>query len=497
MSSKKKGKVELIKEETAVGDQRFLQEVMSENFLQEVMSKNKINALKGSIDYKEFKTAEALFSLLENNTENGVDKSSEIFNVKGFSPEINREGIKQFRDVHLADLIISPFGVTSYTFGFKTTEAKEFFETNLGYFGSLIQLLGVTVYHLQDIKAKENLAKREKDLAKREKALLEKEKKTGKFKRSGHLTDQMLKYNYPPDNKKQLSIFDRLENEETIEKIKGSGVEVTEIVEGIKLSPSETKVIDILCKLLHENSQNSKPENDNYYTGNQSHEVVSYGGDKSTPAPKLAFTLYELTKEYKGGDNVGGKDIENVKQILTQLNNKKFLLSYVETTKIKGGGRIERKIEEFRQLISIVKISETLINKEDIELSKIEETVIVLNPIFRRHINSHFIEYPNDINRRTIIAYGSHNLSEITLKLRDYLIRELNSNRHTPEIYLDKLYYMLAEKWMKESRKKKVKEYLDKALDTVKALGLLEKYEIVEGAKGEPKVIFTLKKSWE
>ena len=214
-------------------------------------------------------------------------------------------------------------------------------------------------------------------------------------------------------------------------------------------------------------------------------------------SPKLAFSLYELTKEYKGGENIGGKDIENVKQILTELDSKSFLLSYVETSKKTDGGRIEKKIEDFRKLIHIVKISETEYNKEDIELSKKEETVILLNPIFRRQIDSKFILYPNDINRRTIIAYGSHNLSDITLRLRDYLIRELSSKRYTPEIRLDKLYYLLAERWMRESRKRKVKEYTEKALQTVTALGLLLTYEIKTASTGEPKVIFNLNKDWE
>jgi hypothetical protein len=321
----------------------------------------------------------------------------------------------------------------------------------------------------------------------------EKEKK-GKFRRSGHLTDQILKYNYPKD--KQPSLFDNLQSE-TLKDIEVAGVEVAEIVEGIKLSPSETKVIDCLCKLLHETSQTSDAKKEDYYSGNTGYELVEYGGDKNTPAPKLAFTLYELTTEYKGGEYVSGKDIENVKQILTELNDKRFLLSYVETTKKKDGGRIERKIEDFRKLIHIVKISQTEYNKEDIELSKKEETVILLNPIFRRQIDSKFILYPNDINRRTIIAYGSHNLSDVALRLREYLIRELSSKRYHPEISLDKLYYLLAEKWMRESRKKKVKEYTEKAIDTVKALGLLLSYEIKTSSTGEPKVIFNLNKEWE
>jgi len=318
--------------------------------------------------------------------------------------------------------------------------------------------------------------------------------KIGKFRRSGHLTDQILKYHYPKD--RQPSLFDSL-NSDTLKDIEVAGVEIAEIVEGIKLSPSETKVIDCLCKLLHENSQTIDAKKEDYYSGNIGYDLVKYGGDLNTPAPKIAFTLYELTREYKGGDIIGGKDVDNIKQILTELDNKRFLLSYVETTKKKDGGRIEKKIEDFRKLIHIVKISQTEYNKEDIELSKKEETVILLNPIFRRQIDSKFILYPNDINRRTIIAYGSHNLSDIALRLRDYLMRELSSKRYQPEINQDKLYYLLAEKWMRESRKKKVKEYTEKAIETVKALGLLLCYEIKKASTGEPKVVFTLNKDWE
>ena len=149
------------------------------------------------------------------------------------------------------------------------------------------------------------------------------------------------------------------------------------------------------------------------------------------------------------------------------------------------------------KLIHIVNISQTEYSKEDIEMSKKEETVILLNPIFRRQIDSKFIVTPNDINRRTIIAYGSHNLSDIALRLRDYLMRELSSKRYEPEINLDKLYYLLAEKWMRESRKKKVKEYTEKAIETVKALGILLSFEIKPASTGEPKIVFLLNKDWE
>lgn len=362
------------------------------------------------------------------------------------------------------------------------------------------QLVGRTdklLGQIQQIESKkEELANKEKNFNKREKAIEKAESKKGKFKRSGHLTDQLLKYDYPKGKSSQLSIFDALMDGTKLE-IKKKGIEITEIVEGIKLSPTETRIIDCLCKLLHENSQTYKAKEEDYYSGNIGYEMVEYGGDKSTKAPKLAFTLYELTKEYKGGEYVSGSDIYNVKLILQGLNNKYFLLSYVETTRNQKGGRIERKIEDFKKLIHILKISETEFSNKDIELSKKETIIILLNPIFRRQIDSKFILYPDDIILRTKIAYGNWDIPQSTIKLRDYLMRELSSKRFTPEITQDKLYFLLAEKWMKESRKKKVKEFTDKAIETVITLGLLESFEIIIGVNGEAKIIFKINKSWE
>lgn len=322
--------------------------------------------------------------------------------------------------------------------------------------------------------------------------------KVGKFKRSGHLTDQMLKYTYPKDNTGQPSLFDSLKNttKEAIETV--GGVEVTEIVEGIKLSPSETKVIDCLCKLLHENSQTLEPEKQNYYSGNKGFDLVEYGGDKNTPAPKLAFTLYSLAKEYKGGEAVNGKDVENVSKILLDLSNKKFLLKYKEETKDKNGNKRVREIELYNSILSLPNYRDIIYNKEGVELSKREETLIMLNPIFRRQIDSKFILYPNDINKRTIIASGGHKIPEITLRLREYLAKEHSLKHFSPEIYLDRLYYLLNDKYMNENRRALVKKQLKTAIETVKALGLLLDYRTEPGkTTGEPKVIFTLNKEWE
>lgn len=328
----------------------------------------------------------------------------------------------------------------------------------------------------------------------------------GKYKRSGHFVDLTLKYDYPKDKKGQLSIFDSLleGTKKDIETV--GGIEVTEIVEGIKLSNSETKLIDCLCKLLHENSQTLDPKKEDYYSGNRPammdpktgkiDVLINYAGE-NTKASKLAITLYSLTKEYKGGEAINGKDVENISKILLELSNKKFLLKYKEETKIKNGDRRVREIELYHPILALPNYREIIFNKEGVELSKREDTLILLHPIFKRQIESKFILYPNDINKRTIIANGGHKIPEATLKLRDYLVRLQSSPKMSREIYLDRLYYLLSEKYMKGNRISKAKEELKRAINTVKALGLLLDYKIETGATGEPKIIFDVNKDWE
>lgn len=317
--------------------------------------------------------------------------------------------------------------------------------------------------------------------------------KIGTFKYAGHLMDQTLKSNYPPNRRAPL--FEDLEAS-TKDKIQKANIEITEIVEGIELSGSEQKIVESLAKILHEKSQTEDSKKEDYYIGvSDGYRNANYGGE-DVVAPKLACTLYEIAKEYKGGDTVTGKDVENVKQVLNVLHTKRFLVKYIEETKNKNGTKKERKIEEYIPIIRIQKRSEKDYSKENIVLSEKEEIVILLSPIFRRQIETKFIIYPNDIIKRTQIAYGNGKIPTVTIKLRNYLIRELSSKRYKPQISLDRLYYTVAEKWMEEGRKKMVKEYTEKAIETVIALGILIDYEIMTGATGEDKIVFNLNKNW-
>jgi hypothetical protein len=330
--------------------------------------------------------------------------------------------------------------------------------------------------------------------------MLPAEKKSGRHKAPGHLFDEMLK---PAKSIVQGKLFGDLD-EETISKIEGKGVEVKHIVQGVQLSAAERKLVGCFIKLLHHRSETkSEVKDDNYLGNSEEWEVtdrsIIVNGKRtieSVPAPELIFTMYELAKEYKGGETPSGKDIENVTEVLRGLDRRDFLFSYTETIKLKKGGKIERKVEDYKKLIHIKQLSETKYGEDDIEVSKREETIVQLNPIFRNQIDTKFIEIPDDMIKRLEIAAGTSKITEVTLRLVDYLTRYTSTSGDKHEIGLEKLYNTLAAKWMEQSRKKLVKQQTSKAVEICKRLGLLKEWKEVPAKNGEIKVVFTINQEW-
>jgi hypothetical protein len=337
-----------------------------------------------------------------------------------------------------------------------------------------------------------------------------KEESKGSYKKSAHLVDQILKYDYPKDKKKnrQPELFDIWEeNKKEIERISETG-EILDRETGNKiealnnLSAPELKIIDCLCLLLHKKSQISDPKKADYFTGDKGYEIEAYNfksGNKliqsSTPAPNLSITYFELAKIYNSRDQIGGRDIEDIRLSLQDLSEKKFFISYFEKVKNSKG---EYSMIEIQTVRPIIYVDKAILSKgiNNIEESKKTSFIITLHPIFRRQIDSKFISYPEDINKRTLIAYGNSNISDITIKLREDLMRALSDKHYDYEIYQDRLYWKVGEKYMRQSRKSLVKKFLNKAIETIKKLGLLESYDIITGETGEPKYLFKLNKNF-
>jgi hypothetical protein len=335
-------------------------------------------------------------------------------------------------------------------------------------------------------------------------------KEKGNYKSSGHLFDNLLKYTKPSKGKKdnQLQLWGSL-SPDTLEKINKEGVEKKEVYEGLNLTASETKLIHTLAQLLHEKSQTSNPKGEDYYTGNLEPIPMEIKNDigkvevKRNPA--LSFTLFELAKLYSGGKNIGGKDVDNVMNVLQSLSNRHFLMIYTETYPTKSGQKIELRREGFHKLIHINKLTATRLEGADIKTILSEKVEIELHSIFRDQIDTKFITLPKDITRRTAIAYGSEAVSKEALQLRDYIARTLSAKtlpkdkegNYYHEIGVEKLYFTLAEGYMKQGRRKKVQEATNKALETVQNLGMIHGYRVETGATGEPKFILRINKGWK
>lgn len=333
-----------------------------------------------------------------------------------------------------------------------------------------------------------------------------KKKSIQTIKRPRHLVNERLKYYYPENADKQIEIFDNLPRQmmESIRKDDPDSVEAGVFVEGLKLSPAEDKALDALSVMLAEKSSEIKdPKSPGYYEGNAVGEEVLLGIDAlskeevKTKAPRLRFTPYEWTMAFGGGKVSGGRTVEDAVAVLRGLAKKSSLRIYKVVAWEDDGSRREIKVETYAPMIKLIKCTATKYDKADIETSKREEIIVELDPLFRLQVGGYFVEHNADIVERTIAAYGSERVSSATFKLRDYLIKEKAEGNYSPEMYLDKLNWMLCGGYMKSRNAHKAKKAVEKAIQTVINLGLLREYKVLPGATGKQKVVFHINKKWK
>lgn len=338
------------------------------------------------------------------------------------------------------------------------------------------------------------------------KLLKEEPLKKKKIRHSGHFVDQKLKYTMPDKDPPLLDLI----SSETREKIASRNVEVR--AEGIRLSPPQDKLVNAIMRLLHEKSEHRNERSDNFYSGNVENQLILYGGHgKKARAPVLRIFPSELYKAYLDSDDYSGKEIENIKSVLRDTEQQRFLLIYEKTYEITNEkGKKEKRtdrIEEFQALIQIVSFYEGLTDEERKEIDQGNEQVrerrgelvIALNPLFTDQINSKYVEYPEDINRKTVIAAGGSRLiTESIISLRDYLMREISSKRSKCEINEDKLAYTLKlERYLKQRRKKRIQDNIDSAIRAAKNLGLITGFERTLGSLSQRKYVFHLNPKFE
>jgi hypothetical protein len=332
---------------------------------------------------------------------------------------------------------------------------------------------------------------------------IEKPAKTAKYRQSGHLIDEKLKYTKP---NRQATFFDLLAPE-TLQKIENSKVEVK--AEGIKLTAPEHKLIHALNRLLSEKSQSHNPKAEDFYSGNAPSQLVPYGPSKQQKAAVLKFRPAELYQAYMGKKDYSGADIVFINNTLQQLENKKVLIKYDRTKKVKIGDKEETRtdrIEDFQSLIKILVFIPDLTDEEKQSLDSGKNTVretkgeivVALNPIFTDQIDTKFVEFPIDTNRRLVIAAGGHNKVTTSMQtLMEWILRDLSANRDESVFNEDTFPHALGlEKYVKSSRKKLLEERISKDIRAMFNLGLILKAEKKPNATGGMKWVFQINKDY-
>ncbi|GAB3225905.1 hypothetical protein [Spirosoma arcticum] len=333
-----------------------------------------------------------------------------------------------------------------------------------------------------------------------------------RFKRSAHFSEQSLMYT-SEEKFGQLSLFDTL-MPETQSTIVNYGVSVDLINQrgiGIKLTKGEYKLLICIQKLLQQKSQTTDKDADDYFIGDTNPNDKSplngmYNGNLSVVGNRktatITVTLYELTKEYNGGEVNGGRDIDIVYNLLLPLANdpkKKALIKYSREQK-GNKGKVVDEIEGFQQLIEIWTSRRKIYNQEDVLTSEKTEVQIFLNPIFRDQIESKYIEFPDDIIRQVHQACGSHNVPVTVWKFIEYLAhaRSNKLKNDEAEIGQEKLYWKLAEEQMRDPKRGRayIKKYVDKALEVAKSINLLTDYELTPAKDGTMKYVFKINRKW-
>jgi hypothetical protein len=375
--------------------------------------------------------------------------------------------------------------------------------------GELIELTQKSAGKVADIKKNATLHKFVLDNRETLLQLLqpEKQRKSRKFRQSGHFVDQKLKFSMPNDP--APSLFDLISTE-TKDKIVRNNVEIR--TEGIRLTAPQDKLMTALMRLLHDKSEHHNEKSENFYRGNLETQVVPYGG-KGQKSPSAMIRIYpsELYKAYLDSGDYSGADIKFIKTLLQDTEQQKFLIIYekkYEVSSAKGQKEYRTdRIEDFQSLFKIVRFFEGLTEEERRELDKNNEVVrekrgelvIAFNPLLTDQINAKYVEYPEDINRRTLIATGGHKLvTESVIALRDWMLREISTKRKIAEINDTKIPFLLKlDKYVQQKRKKLIQARVQSAIQAVKNLGLITHHEVVTGAQGQWKHIFHLNLDFE
>lgn len=330
---------------------------------------------------------------------------------------------------------------------------------------------------------------------------LETEAKNNTFKKSGHLIDQQLKYLKSTED--PLNMFSLIENRELKNSIaQNKEVQEKTIQVGINLTAAQDRLVNALCRLLHEKSQIFNSEQSNYYTGNYPYTITDYG-KKEEKIPSLILEPHELYQAYLEKNDFSGKEISNIEDILEKAQNTRHLIVYEWRTKNKAGKVVVDRIEQYQPLFMVDRIfpgmneeEADLIAHGDIEVRRKKgKFLIKFNPLFIHQIESKYVLYPKDIHQRMTLAAGGdpRKITPAMISLRDFCLRALSNRQKKIELNYDTLPYLLKlENYVKAGRKKEIFKKVTDSFQVCKDIGLINRWEEKSGTNNQTKYVIHL-----
>jgi len=224
--------------------------------------------------------------------------------------------------------------------------------------------------------------------------------------------------------------------------------------------------VHTLALLLHAKDPSEKP---NKLVSCGREELLSY---------TLITTQKDLCKAYLGESGYSGASMKIIKNVTYSLANKSFLIKYNRHIEKED----KRTIKYCQPLITLNKFS-----PNEIDIS--------LNPIFTDQIDSKFVEFPIDLNRRLITSAGHHNrVTESLNILLEWVFREISSKRYRVEINEENLPTILGLEKDLKARKTRTNNRILEDINILIKLGLLLNWEKHPNATGGIKWVFHVNK---
>lgn len=250
---------------------------------------------------------------------------------------------------------------------------------------------------------------------------------------------------------------------------------------GIKLTPSEDRIIHALMNLLRKKQVEDQ-------SSDLIIESMSYGDQNAQKCNLVIITCTEkeILNEIHGQKKHCGTEIKRLRNTLVQLAEKKFLIEYTKIFTSKNNKKEASIINENRNLIKI---------HSTIPAGKIKKTLtyqIVLHPILTDQIDKKYVCFSECIHQRTIAA-SERVVADSTIRLRDYLLSEISAGRYNVQINQENLILRLhLEKYLSTRNKNKALHQISKSIEVCIKLRLVSKVEETIGAKGQKKYVFKL-----